>query len=211
MFGRILVIGFLVLFSGAFLIVMFPNASWNHGLSLAVWFLSIVMVLSTFGFCVRMGIRLLTRVMSRAESSGVSKTSHLGGHAEKRGSHWIKVGLATAALVALFVVFLLIFIEHEIRSSTVYHSSLNEACASDAVAKAIGRPIQAGWFNLGEVVQSSDGRGRAKLTIPISGPKGKGKLKIDAVRSSGNWRFLILQFTDDRGGDTADLLRERRP
>ena len=211
MFGRILVIGFLMLFSGAFLIVIFPNAFWNQGFSLAVWFLSIVMALSTFGFCVRAGIRLLTRVLSRPQSSRASNINQAAGHPEKRRSHWFQVGFATVASVAVFVVLLLVFIEREIRSSAVYHVSLTEASASQAVTNAIGNPIQGGWFNSGQVVQSSDGRGRAKLMIPISGPKGKGKLRIDAIRSSGSWSFLVLQFIDDRRGATADLLGERKP
>jgi hypothetical protein len=49
------------------------------------------------------------------------------------------------------------------------------------------------------------GSGDADLTIPISGPKGKGTIYAVATKSAGEWTYSKLVVKIDRTGDAIDL------
>ena len=49
------------------------------------------------------------------------------------------------------------------------------------------------------------GSGNADLTIPISGPKGKGTLYVVATKSAGEWTYSKLVVKIDSTGETIDL------
>jgi hypothetical protein len=44
-------------------------------------------------------------------------------------------------------------------------------------------------------ITESDDKGSAELSIPIRGPKGKGKLDVEARKFKGAWRIDSLVFT----------------
>jgi hypothetical protein len=204
MYKWIILGGWVALLFGGFLVVTFPNTAWNHEVSTILWFFSIILVLTTFGFCILVSARYLFKLVNRVPSP-ITKTSpltHSGGQRRRR------VALSFLAIIgmAVFVTGLLGFIEHEIKSSGVYEISVAEACASPEVTETLGQPVRAGWFTSGEITQSNDGRGRARLKIPLSGPLGKGILKVDAVRIRGNWQFSTLQFVATGRSFTIDLL-----
>lgn len=111
--------------------------------------------------------------------------------------------------MAAFVALLLMYIEHEIRSSAVYQTSVATAQASPEVLGMLGRPVKAGWFVSGQITESTDGGGHAKLRIPLKGPKGSGTLSVEAGRQAGNWQFAILRLAPVGRNSTVDLLNEQ--
>jgi len=106
----------------------------------------------------------------------------------------VKIGLAITACVATFVGLLLVFIERTIKSSQVYELSLTRARAANEVLEYIGQPFREGWLVSGSLSETGDGTGDAVLSIPLSGPKGNGKLHVEAQRRDGNWTFRALQL-----------------
>ncbi len=80
------------------------------------------------------------------------------------------------------------------------------AKASPAVVEVLGEPIEAGFPRNSSInIQSSSGE--AQMLLPLSGPKGRGRLRIEAERRDGQpWEFETLLFLpEDRQGEI-DLL-----
>lgn len=95
-----------------------------------------------------------------------------------------------------------------LRSSGAYQVALTTAEHDPALVAELGAPMRPGWLMTGEVkVHGSDGE--ASLAIPISGPRGSGKLIVRASKSDGTWRCSQLQ-ADIAGRSTPlDLLATR--
>jgi hypothetical protein len=209
MLKRILLAGWGLALLGAFLVVMFPNTGWNHTASEVLWTFSIALVVATFGFCALIAIRLVSRLVRPILPSHV-ETPRTATYSRRPWGRRLVLGLQAILAMAAFLVALLIFVEYEIKSSQVYQRSVAEARASAEVIEIVGQPISVGWFASGEITQSSNGTGQARLAIPLSGPKGKGVLRGEAVRVAGRWRFSILRFISPGGASTVDLLGDGR-
>jgi hypothetical protein len=205
MFKRILMAAWALLLVNAFLVVMFPNAAWNRAASWTLWVFSIALFVSTFAFCVAVGIRLASRLMGRVTRSKAREEVRVSASSGKQQPHRLVPTLMVVLGIGLFVAGLLVFIEHRIKTSPVYQTSVAKARTSSEVIKILGHPIHEGWFCSGEVTQSSNGSGHARLMIPLSGPNGKGTLEVEAIRLSGNWRFSTLQFSAAGHAPTVEL------
>lgn len=110
-----------------------------------------------------------------------------------------KVGigmLVTMSLFLLFVVPLFFGIDAMMRRSDAYKLTMNTAQASPCVASALGSPLEPGWMMEGSISESP-AEGSAELSIPVRGPKGKGRLDVEAKKQRGNWRIDSLVFTHD--------------
>jgi hypothetical protein len=210
MLKRILLAGWALLFLGGFLVVMFPNAGWNHYASEVLWAFSVALVVVTIGFWVVIAIRLLYRLVRPRPPAHASKAQQSATYPGRPRRRKMVVGLLSLLAVAVFLVSLLAFIEYRIKSSQVYQVSVSEARASSEVIGSLGQPVNVGWFTSGEITQASNGTGRAKLTIPLSGPKGRGMIKVEAGRLAGRWRFSTIQFISAGQGLTVDLLGGNR-
>jgi hypothetical protein len=205
---RILFVGFPLLFFLGFLIVTFPNAEWNRAASRIAFGLSIGLVFIALGFSVMVALRLASRILKRLARSSVSdvpRTAHSGSHGPGR----LVLGLIAAIAVAGFVTVLLAFIEREIKSSPVFQTSVAMAQASPAVFETLGHPLTVGWFVSGQLTEVTNGSGHATLSIPIKGPKGTGKLRVEAGRRNGNWQISTLRFVNAGHDSTIDLLSEK--
>lgn len=89
------------------------------------------------------------------------------------------------------------------RSSEPHKSAVARAKADHRVTAALGTPISEGSsFGKTTVV---NGSGEADLTIPISGPKGKGTIYVVATKSAGDWTYSKLLVKVDATGETIDL------
>ena len=119
------------------------------------------------------------------------------------------LGLLGVLAMAAFVASLLLSIEHTFKSSTVYRISVETARASPEVLGMLGNPVDVRWFVSGELSESYNGAGSATLTIPLRGPRGGGRLYVQAGRQAGTWRFSVLQFQPDGHDSKVDLLDER--
>jgi hypothetical protein len=83
-----------------------------------------------------------------------------------------------------------------------------EAKDDPVVETALGTPIEAGWFVMGNI-NISGSSGEADLAIPTSGPYDKATIYAVAEKSAGQWTFLTLVVKIKSTGDRIDLLQEK--
>jgi hypothetical protein len=69
--------------------------------------------------------------------------------------------------------------------------SADQARSNPTVANALGSPIKEGFLVSGNI-NVNGASGNAELAIPISGPKGKATIYVEAVKSAGEWSFSKL-------------------
>ncbi len=112
--------------------------------------------------------------------------------------------LITTLIVAA-VAGLVFFVVSLLKGSDVAKGAVARAQSSPAVVQHLGAPIEAGWWASGSINLSGDS-GDAKLTLPILGPKGKGKLYLIAEKRAGTWSYTLLQVVIDGSGEKIDLL-----
>jgi len=118
--------------------------------------------------------------------------------------------LALLLVVAGCVAILVTIIGRGMKSSGAYTESVSRAASDCAIQDLLGRPIEAGWFTSGNISVNGSS-GQADLSIPLSGPKGKGTLYVTAHKTAGTWSFEVLQFAPKDGGERMDLLAPHRP
>lgn len=101
-----------------------------------------------------------------------------------------------------FVIFGFVF--GALKSSPVYQQAIEKAKTDQAVVEALGEPVESSWFLTGSFSVTGSS-GHADLSIPISGPKGKGTLFVVARKRAGAWIYRRLEVELERGG-RIDLL-----
>ncbi|HEX4997389.1 MAG TPA: cytochrome c oxidase assembly factor 1 family protein, partial [Terriglobia bacterium] len=84
------------------------------------------------------------------------------------------------------------------RYSDVYKEALAIAQSNPETQQALGTPIEAGFLVSGNISVSGDS-GRANLSIPIHGPKGTGRLYLEATKVQGKWTYQKLMVQVDKG------------
>jgi hypothetical protein len=122
----------------------------------------------------------------------------------------IPVGcLGMVLLVAIFIAAIVGIVFGAMKSSDVYREALRRAQDNPQVQAALGTPIESGWWMSGQINVNND-TGDANIVIPVSGPKGKGKIHAVATKSGGRWSYSTLTVDVD-GGGTIDLLSGTSP
>ena len=125
------------------------------------------------------------------------------------GRNWkwvVPTGCLTGVVLAAGTVFLLVSLVFGImKTSGAYKDGLARAQTDPAVVAALGTPVKARFFVSGNV-NASGTSGTADLTIPISGPKGKGKIYLVAHKYAGEWQFSTLVVEIEESGERIDLL-----
>lgn len=117
----------------------------------------------------------------------------------------IPVGCLTLLLLmAVFGAVALIIISGTFRSSDVYKQAVSQATGNVQVREQIGEPIKAGWFIFGELKYAGDS-GHANFSIPISGPRARGSIRVIAHKD-GVWRFTCLLVVVEGQPQPIDLL-----
>ncbi len=109
--------------------------------------------------------------------------------------------LVLGGAVAVFVV-LVIF--GALKQTDVYKMAVARAKGDPRVIAALGSPIDEGWY-LSGTTNVNGGSGNADLSIPISGPKGKGTIYAVATKSAGEWTYSKLVVKIDSTSETIDL------
>ena len=107
--------------------------------------------------------------------------------------------LTMIGLVIAFVAMIMFIVFGALRSTDVYKQAVARAKKNPAVIEALGSPIEEGMLLSGKTnVEGSSGE--ADLSVPISGPKGKGTLYIVATKSAGEWTYsqLVVEVAQDR-------------
>jgi len=93
---------------------------------------------------------------------------------------------------------------HPLKQSDAYKMAVARAKADSRVVAALGTPIEEGWYLSGKT-NVNGGSGDADLSIPVSGPKGKGTIYAVATKSAGEWTYSKLQVKIESTGETIDL------
>jgi hypothetical protein len=109
-------------------------------------------------------------------------------------------------LAASFVGAVFVLVETSFQHSDFYIQALAKAQANPQVAEKIGRPLKSGWLASGNLNESS-ASGDVDLSIPLSGPKGKGTLRLVAKKSAGVWKLETLQVEVAGEAERIDLLQ----
>lgn len=101
--------------------------------------------------------------------------------------------LFASALIVLFALPLAIDVESEMAKSGAYKLTMSTAQASPCVSGTLGLPLESGWLMSGYVTESAT-EGSADLSIPVEGPRGRGKLDVQADKQNGGWKIESLVF-----------------
>lgn len=109
------------------------------------------------------------------------------------------------ALVGVFVLALVIFVFGAIKSTEGYKNALAAAQSNPEVIEALGTPIEDGMFVSGKT-ESNGASGAMEMMIPISGPKGKGKIFSVGAKSAGQWQMSKLEVEIEKTGQRINLL-----
>lgn len=112
--------------------------------------------------------------------------------------------LTPLVLGGAFFAFVVVVVFGAMKQSDVYKTAVGRAKADARVTSALGTPISEGWFLSGKT-NVNGGSGDADLSIPISGPKGKGTIYAVATKSAGQWTYSKLAVKIDSTGETIDL------
>lgn len=91
-----------------------------------------------------------------------------------------------------------------IKQSDVYQQAVTRAKSNPEVLAALGQPISEGWMLSGSV-EVHGSSGSADISVPISGPKGKGRIYAAATKSAGEWTYSKLVVKVDSTDETIDL------
>lgn len=113
--------------------------------------------------------------------------------------------LSIVAVVVLFGVAIVALVFGILKSSGPYEAAVAEAKSSPAVQEALGTPIREGWYVLGNL-RYNNSSGDLDLTIPISGPNGKGTIYLVGQRTAGEWHYSTFVVKIHATGDRINLL-----
>jgi hypothetical protein len=113
----------------------------------------------------------------------------------------------------LFVVLvgsIVLIVFSAVKSSDVYKDALARAKTHPAVIEALGSPVTEGLLLSGNT-NVNGASGEANLSIPVSGPKGKGTIYVAATKSLGRWNYSGLVLEIERTHQRIDLLQRVAP
>ena len=96
------------------------------------------------------------------------------------------------------------------KSTDVYKDALARAKADPAVIETLGSPITE-RFLVSENTNVNGASGEANLSIPISGPNGKGTIYVAAKKSLGRWNYSGLTVEIEKTRQRIDLLGSSTP
>jgi len=143
------------------------------------------------------------------QENSVPVATHQRPHWWKRNWQWVvPVGcLGALTLFAAFVGSVGLIVFGAFKSTEVYKSALARAEEQPAVIEALGSPVKAGFLVSGNT-NVNGASGEANLSIPVSGPKGKGKIYVAATKSLGKWNYSGLVVEIEKTHQRIDLLRD---
>jgi hypothetical protein len=93
------------------------------------------------------------------------------------------------------------------KNSDAAKESLLRAQKNALVVEKLGTPIEEGWMVSGSI-NTSTTSGDADLAVPISGPKGQGKIYVTAHKSAGAWGYQVMEVAIEGSNQRINLLSE---
>ena len=126
----------------------------------------------------------------------------------QRNWKWfVPVGCFSIALLFIaFVGSIVLIVFSAVKSTEVYKDALTRAKANPAVIEALGSPVTDGFLVSGNT-HVNGASGETNLSIPVSGPRGKGTIYVAATKSLGRWNYSGLTFEMETTHQRIDLLQ----
>ena len=121
------------------------------------------------------------------------------------GRNWLWLLGALVVCGFGFVALIIFVVVGAIRGSDVAKEAFARAQSNALVMQRLGAPISEGWF-VGGSINVSTTSGDADLSVPISGPKGKGTVYVTAQKAAGTWTYSLMQAAIEGSGERIDLL-----
>ncbi len=129
-----------------------------------------------------------------------------------RHARWkIPLGCLLALfLLCGFVAAIFTVVEASFRNSTVYQEALARAGRNSQIADRIGVPLRPGLMASGQL-NVSGSTGTANMKIPVTGPRGKANIVLDAHKVDGTWIFRTLEVQFEGQTEVVNLLDRAGP
>ena len=124
-------------------------------------------------------------------------------HFQKTQRKWAKWGVVALGSMALAAVAMFFGVASLLKDSEAFRMSLAALERSAPGAQQIGNPIETGMPS--GSLQTSGPRGRASLAYSVSGPKGKGKVYVEATMALGKWQVDRLVLEQDGSGIRTEI------
>ncbi|GAB3387477.1 cytochrome c oxidase assembly factor Coa1 family protein [Lysobacter fragariae] len=124
-----------------------------------------------------------------------------------RNWKWV-VPVGCLSLVMLFVlVGALLFagVFNLMKQAEPYRYALESTQRHPAVIAALGQPIEASAMIRGNI-QVKGAYGDAQLNFPVSGPRGKATVYVEARKERGRWRYRIIEV--DTGAQRINVVSD---
>ncbi len=128
----------------------------------------------------------------------------------RRNWKWV-IPLGCFGVLAGFLAFVALIVALAfgvLREAAPCQEALEKTRASRSAVQALGEPIEMGWFVIGTVDARGPG-GVAKVSIPVHGPKGRGRLYVEATRRTGGWEFQTLTLEVEGRPAPIDVLEDQ--
>lgn len=106
--------------------------------------------------------------------------------------------------VLVFAAAVFFVVTSAMKQSEAYKVAVARARENPSLIDAIGTPMQEGRFTSGST-NATGASGEASLAIPISGPRGKATIFVEARKSAGLWQFQTLVAQVEKSGQRIDL------
>lgn len=101
-----------------------------------------------------------------------------------------------------------------LRASEPCQEAVARANKSAALQAALGSPIKEGFLvsgNMGTRYVNGAETGTAELSVPVSGPKGRGTIRVVGERAGGKWSYRVMEATVEGLAEPIDLLDDKAP
>lgn len=118
----------------------------------------------------------------------------------------IPTGCAT--LIVIFVLFIggIIFgAVSMVKNSEPFEEALERAQRHEVVIEHLGEPLESDGLFDGNL-SYSNGEKEANITVPVKGPKGKGKIKVIGSATDDTWSYEKMEIILLAEKDTINLL-----
>ncbi len=112
--------------------------------------------------------------------------------------------LFAIGLILVFAFFFTIFP----KTTAAYDCTMEQVRQSDLVVRALGEPLEPGFFALLSSHESSGSQSQTIFSTGIEGPRGKGRIRADAYRAPAG-SYLLVQFKGE--GDWTDVYNGSYP
>lgn len=117
-------------------------------------------------------------------------------HFRRTQRGWAIAGVIVWVLAIGFAGSMVVIVPTIIKSTGAYQLTMETARADERVQQALGEDFDAGFW-VGGSVETNNGLGRASLSIPVTGSKGKGSIISEASSRGGVWTLSLLYVTVD--------------